>query len=181
MIVASRYAKSLLDLAVEQNQSDKVYQDILLIKHYYEASRELVLFLKSPIIKTDKKTEVLNNVFGKQLSATGMAFLTLVTKKKREGILPEICTSFIDAYNIHNGITSATIITAVKLDASSRKKVMDVLNSDAAGKTVLNEKTDAELIGGFILRVGDKQVDTSVARQLKNLKKNFNTNTLSIN
>ena len=109
------------------------------------------------------------------------AYLELIARKKRATVLMEIISAFIDQYKKHNNITTATIISAVKLDDASRKKALSIVKADSNGEVELIEKVDAELIGGFVIRVGDRQVDTSVARQLLNLKKNFNTKSVSIN
>ncbi len=181
MIVASRYSKSLLDLAVEKKQLDKVFSDISVIKTICDTAHDFQIFLKSPIIKTDKKVDVLKEIFNGKLNEITFGFILLLTKKKRENILPEVCSAFIEDYNHYKNITSATITTAVKLDDASRKKALDIVKGVSSGEVVLNEKVNPELIGGFVLRVGDKQLDNSVSRQLQNLKKNFNTKTVSIN
>ncbi|MBL7918302.1 MAG: ATP synthase F1 subunit delta [Bacteroidia bacterium] len=181
MIVASRYSKSLIDLAVEKKQLDAVYNDVVVIKQACDTANDFQTFLKSPIIKTDKKVEILKAIFSSKLNELTFAFIMLLAKKKRENILLEVCNAFIEDYNKFKNITSATIITAVKLDDASRKKALEIVKGVSSGEVVLNEKVNPELIGGFVLRVGDKQVDNSVSRQLQNLKKNFNTKTVSIN
>jgi F-type H+-transporting ATPase subunit delta len=181
MIVASRYAKALLDLAVEQKQLDAVYGDMQLIKHACEGSRELQLFLKSPVVKPAKKIETLKALFFSHVSKLTAGYLTLVVNKKRTALLQEIAGSFVAQYKEHNNITTALITSAVKLDDSLRKKALSIVKGISKGEVELVEKVNPELIGGFILKVGDRQVDNSVSRQLNDLKKNFNTKSVSIN
>lgn len=181
MIVASRYAKSLLDLAIEKNMVDKVYDDMQFIKKTCESSHELLVFLKSPVIKMDKKIDVFKALFFSHTSELTNTYLELIARKKRATILPEIADAFVSQFKKHKNITTATITSAVKLDESSRKRALEIVKSNASGEVELVEKINPELIGGFVLRVGDKQVDNSVARQLQNLKKNFNTKSVSIN
>jgi F-type H+-transporting ATPase subunit delta len=181
MIVASRYAKSLVDLAVEQKQLDAVYKDMTLIKQSIHESRELQLFLKSPVVKPVKKVEVLKALFFSHVSKLTGGYLVLVVNKKRASILEEIAESFIEQYREHNNITTAVITSAVKLDDTVRKKALSIVKGISKGEVELVEKVNPELIGGFILRVGDKQVDNSVSRQLNDLKKNFNTKSVSLN
>ncbi len=181
MIVASRYSKSLLELAVEKNLLEKVYEDAKLILSACRESRDLLMLIKSPVIKADKKVQVITSVFGKSLNELSLNFILLLVNKKRENILPEICTSFIEAYRAHKKITSATITTAVKLDEQTRKKALEMVKKVTTGEIVLEEKVNPELIGGFILRVGDRQIDSSVSSQLQKLKKNFNTKTVTLN
>jgi F-type H+-transporting ATPase subunit delta len=181
MIVASRYAKALVDLAVEQKQLDAVYKDMALIKQSIHASRELQLFLKSPVVKPTKKVEVLKAIFFSHINKLTNGYLVLVVNKKRSSILEEIADSFIEQYREHNHITTAVITSAVKLDDAVRKKALSIVKEISNGEVELVEKVNPELIGGFILRVGDKQVDSSVSRQLNDLKKNFNTKSVSLN
>ncbi len=181
MIVASRYAKSLLDLAIEKNQLEQVYNDMIFIKNTCASSHDLQVFLKSPVVKMDKKIDVFQALFFANTSKLTNSYLELVARKKRATILPEIADSFVEQYRKHKNITTAVITSAVKLDESSRAKALSIVKANVTGEVELVEKINPELIGGFVLRVGDKQVDNSVSRQLQNLKKNFNTKSVSIN
>lgn len=181
MIAASRYAKSLLDLAVEQKQLDAVYKDILLIRNTLESSHELKVFLKSPVVRVDKKLDVLKALFEKLVSQLTVKYLELVVNKMRSNILFEISIEFVNQYREFNGIATAVITSAVKLDDASRKKALEIVKAYTKGEVELTEKVNPSLIGGFVLSVGDKQIDSSVSRQLLNLKKNFNTKSVSIN
>lgn len=171
MIVASRYAKSLLDLAVEKGQLDAVYADMLQVSDVAGGSREFITFLNSPVINTDKKIAVLKSIFEGKLNALTLGFLTLVAGKRRESIIPEMASSFIDQYRAHKNILTAVVTSAQGLDAATRQKALDLVKTQLNGEIELVEKTDPKLIGGFILKIGDKQIDRSVSRQLSNLKK----------
>jgi F-type H+-transporting ATPase subunit delta len=179
MIVASRYAKSLLDLAVEKGQLDAVYADMLQVREVAGGSREFITFLNSPVIKTDKKIAVLKSIFEGKVNALTLAFLTIVANKRRESVIPEMAASFIDQYKAHKNILTAVVTSAQGLDAATRQKALDLVKAQMNGEIELVEKTDANLIGGFILKIGDKQVDRSVARQLSNLKKELTNKALN--
>ncbi|MGE0568341.1 MAG: ATP synthase F1 subunit delta [Bacteroidia bacterium] len=181
MIVASRYAKSILGLAIEKNQLEDVYKDMLHIKNTCDASRDLVVFMKSPVITLDKKEKAFETIFSKSVSKLTMAYLRLLANKKRAGILAEVSDAFVVLYNKHKNITKATITTAVKLDKKIKEQALNIIQAKYSGSIELEEKVNPEIIGGFIIRVDDEQVDNSVARQLMDLKKNFNTQSLSIN
>jgi F-type H+-transporting ATPase subunit delta len=179
MIVASRYAKSLLDLAVEKGQLEAVYNDMLQVKEVAANSREFIVFLNSPIIKTDKKIAVLKSIFDGKLNAITSGFLTIVASKRRENVIPEMASAFIDQYREHKNILTAVVTSAAGLDAATRQKALDLVKTQLNGEIELVEKTDANLIGGFILKIGDKQIDRSVSRQLSNLKKELTNKTLN--
>lgn len=179
MIVASRYAKSLLDLAVEKGQLDAVYADMLQVREVTGGSREFITFLNSPVIKTDKKIAILKSIFEGKLNALTLGFLTIVATKRRESVIPEMAASFIDQYKTHKNILTAVVTSAQGLDAATRQKALDLVKTQLNGEIELVEKTDSNLIGGFILKIGDKQVDRSVSRQLSNLKKELTNKALN--
>lgn len=179
MIVASRYAKALLDLAIEKGQLEAVYNDMIQLKDVCENSREFVTFLNSPIIKSDKKNAVIKAVFDGKLSAITLGFLMIVASKRRESVIPEMANEFIEQYREHKNILTAVITSAKGLDAATKKQALDLVKAQLNGEVELVEKVDASIIGGFVLRVGDKQLDKSVSRQLSNLKKELTNKALN--
>lgn len=176
MIVASRYAKSLIDLAVDTKQLEEVRNDMKLISQVCKENHEFVLLLESPVIKTDKKMAIFKKVFEGKISNTTLAFLNVIATKRREGYIDNIAYDFETQYKAFKNITSAVITTAVPLDAATKAKVMELVKSKAKGEVDLVEKIDKSLIGGFILTVDDKQVDSSIKRKLNDLRKNFSGN-----
>ncbi len=176
MIVASRYAKSLIDLAVETKQLEEVRNDMRLIKQVCKENKEFVVLLESPVVKTDKKMAIFKEIFHGKISVTTQAFLDIVAKKRREGYIDDIAYSFDEQYKAYKNITSAVITTAVKLDDASKTQILNIVKETYKGEIELVEKTDKSLIGGFVLTVNDKQVDTSIKRKLNDLKKNFSGN-----
>lgn len=179
MIVASRYAKSLLDLSVEKGQLEAVYADMIQVKAVCENSREFITFLKSPIIKSDKKITTLKAVFEGNFNAITSGFLTIVASKRRESVIPQMAESFIEQYRSHKNIVTAVVTSANGLDAATKQKALDLVKAQLNGEVELVEKVDANIIGGFILKVGDKQIDRSVSRQLLNLKKELTNKALN--
>jgi F-type H+-transporting ATPase subunit delta len=176
MIVASRYAKSLIDLATATKQLDEVHKDMMLIHQVCSENHEFVLLLESPIIKTDKKMAIFKKVFEGKISNTTLAFLNIIATKRREGYIDDIARSFDDQFKAYKGITKAIITTATPLDEATKAKIMDLVKKSAKGEVELIEKTDKSLIGGFVLTVNDQQVDTSIKRKLNDLRKDFSGN-----
>lgn len=179
MIVATRYAKSLLDLAVEKGQLEAAYTDMLQVKSVCDSSKEFINFLNSPIIKADKKTATIKAVFEGKLSAITSGFLSIVAAKRRESVIPAMAASFIEQYREHKNILTAVVTSANGLDAATKQKALDLVKSQLSGEVELVEKVDANIIGGFILKIGDKQLDKSVARQLSNMKKELTNKALN--
>lgn len=176
MIVASRYAKSLIDLAIETKQLEEVRKDMLLVKQVCDSNSDFVTLLQSPVVKTDKKIAIFNGVFGKNISKTTTAFLNLLAAKRRENYLSGIASSFDEQYKLYKNITTVKVSSAVALDAKLKKDILDLVKKNATGEIELIEKVDPSLIGGFVLTINDKQVDQSVKRKLNDLSKNFTGN-----
>jgi F-type H+-transporting ATPase subunit delta len=176
MIVANRYARSLMELATETGKLDKVREDIKSLIRVIEENRELRLFLKSPVIKADKKEKVFAQLFESKFSPLTFGFLKLLARKGREGILYEIAKAFDEQYKKSKNIFTAVVISADGLDKATRSKMQELVEQQTNGEVELIEKVDPSAIGGFILRIGDKQIDRTVARQLSNLKKELINN-----
>lgn len=181
MIVATRYAKSLLELAIEKGQLEKVYADMLYVQNVCHSSKDFVNMLNSPIIHTDKKLAVLKSIFSNNISDITLGFFNVLTAKRRENYMGDIAKSFVAQYKEYKHITTAVITSATGIDASAREKILGLVKEHAKGEVELVEKVDKDLIGGFVLRIGDKQVDASISRKLNELRKSFSENPHTIN
>lgn len=174
---ASRYVKSLLSLAVEKGVLEEVHKDMQMFSEIATSNRDFALMLKNPIIRHDKKRDILEAVFKGKVNPLTMAILDILTRKNREPILPAIAKEFHNAYNVYKGIEAASITTAVPLDAELRAEIISLVKKIGAKDTVeLVEKVDSEMIGGFVLNVKDKQVDASIKNKLKAMKLQFQQN-----
>jgi F-type H+-transporting ATPase subunit delta len=174
---ASRYVKSLLSLAVEQKAVEQVHQDMLLFSKVVNENSGFRLMLLNPIIRHDKKRDILEKVFKGKVHNLTFAIFEILTRKNREPLLASIAKEFHEAYNEYKGIGKATITTATPLDAKLRGEFEALVRKYSDKKEVeLIEKVDKEMIGGFVLNVGDRQVDASIANKLKALKVEFSQN-----
>lgn len=172
--LASRYAKSLLDLSVEQNVVDTTLQDIKLLDSVCNQSRDFANMLRSPIIKADKKSAIIDAVVGSKLHPLTQAFVKLLVSKGRESNMPEIATAFIGQYKQMKNIKTATLTTAVPVSDSLKEAIRGkVLNAMPGMQIELKEQVNADLIGGFVLQVEDKLVDASIRRDLNDVKAQF--------
>ena len=171
--VASRYARSLLNLAVETKVEDATKEDILNIANTCQQNRDLVLLLKNPIIKYDKKLVILKRLFENKKNPLINKFLELVARKNRANLLPDIAEVWLDFYNDYKKIIKAQVTSAVSLSESEKKHIVAYVTNRTGKKVELNESVDAELIGGFLLRIKDEQIDNSISGQLNSLKRKF--------
>lgn len=172
-IVASRYAKSLIELAKEQNVLEAVYQDMLLFKDTADKNRGLMLALKSPVVRHEKKLNILKALFETRVNPVSYAIFTIITKKNREAILDEIANEFVKAYNLFQGIQRATVATTTPLTDELRKQFTDIVTSATSRTVQLAEKIDPSLIGGYVLTIDDRQIDASLRSRLNELKLQF--------
>jgi F-type H+-transporting ATPase subunit delta len=120
--VASRYAKSLMDLAMENNMLDAVYNDIRSFLDITQKSREMENVFNSPIIKFDTKLNIIRQVFGGRVNPLTLSFFEIVVKKHRESVLIPIAEEFVNQYNAHKGISKATVTTAIPMDEAPEKR-----------------------------------------------------------
>ncbi len=175
--VASRYAKSVLDLAVEKGQLEQVYSDMLYLQQLTKASREFVALLRSPVVKADVKVKAINAVTTGKISDMTASFLQLMTSKAREAVLPEIITSFIQQYKDEKGIKTVKLTTAVPVSEDLKQQIIaQVKKTGGYDNLELEEAIDPKIIGGFVLQAGDQLIDASVAYDLKNISRQFENN-----
>ena len=174
--LSSRYAKSLLSLVVEQNKLEDTLSDMKRIVSVCSENKDLSLLLKSPIVKTDKKMSILSEIFSKSVSDVTMSFIYIITSKKREMYLEGIAESFISLYKVHNNIETVTLTTAVPIDENTKSEILSYIKKHGKTDVELTETIDEDILGGMILKMGDKQLDASVIRDIKELKKTFNKN-----
>ena len=174
--VARRYAKSLLILASEKNLSEKVFSDMQLINSTCNQSHDLSLLLKSPIVSGDKKDAVIKGVFSGKIDQVTLSFMDLMIKKGREAHLIGISQEYINLYKDMMGVRVAYVTTATTLDAAGREQILSIVKQMKGDKVELVETVNKNIIGGFVLRIGDEQFDASVIKKLRQLRNEFDDN-----
>ncbi|MEO8949600.1 MAG: ATP synthase F1 subunit delta [Mucilaginibacter sp.] len=175
LTVASRYAKSLIDLSQEQNTLEEINNDMNFFLHTLKANPQLKAVLANPIISHTKKLHILEDIFSSRVNKLSISFFKLMVNKGRGEVLYTTAQEFNSQYNIIKHITKATVVSAAPLSEANKKTLLDEVKAAVGGVVILDAKTDPSLIGGFVLTVGDRQVDTSIAAGLKKLKKDFAT------
>lgn len=167
--VASRYAKSLLEIAIEQNKIDSILGDMNFILEANKETRDFANLISSPIVGPEKKIQIFELIF-EQFEEVSMSFVKLITNNRRESHLLAIAQSFSDQVKEFKGIVPITITSAIALDSSTREKIVAKVQESVKGQLEIEEKIDESLIGGFVVRMGDMQIDASVSSQFNNLK-----------
>ena len=173
---AVRYAKAILDLAVENKATEQVEKDFRSIVSTIADSTDLQEMLGSPVLKGEIKKKALAEIFKGSNSITEGLISTLLDNK-RITILNKVAEKFIILNEARKGQGVAQVTTAVPLSAELEKKILSKVVQLTGNESTIENKVDESIIGGFILRVGDLQYDASIANKLSNLKREF-TNSL---
>lgn len=174
--IASRYSQSLLDLAVEKKQLEDIKADMELFSKVCKENRDFVLMLNNPILESLRKAAIIKEIFKGKVQEMTSLFFDLVSRKNRESVLPEMAKVFLQLYNEHKGIITAEVSTTFKLDDSLRSEVIKIVKEISGKEVELNEKVNEALIGGFLIRVGDKQIDETIQSKLNDLRRELTQN-----
>jgi len=178
--VAGRYAKALVELAIEQNQLEEVYEDTSRILNFCRVSREFVLFLKSPIINPSQKNKTITLITegrGKSKNQLAITFIKLLVNKGRESLLPEILQAVEEEYYRIKQIFKIKLTTAVPVSEEVKNEIIEKIKSKTRLVNIMIDHViDESIIGGFKLELRDLLVDGSVRKDLKDIKKQFLNN-----
>jgi F-type H+-transporting ATPase subunit delta len=175
--LAGRYAKSILDLSIERNELESTYNDMRFLDSVCKSSKDFVSLLKSPVIPSDKKEKILDAITSGKVSTLLATFNKLLIQKNREAFLPEIITAFIQQYKDYKNIHIVTLTTATPVSDALKQNIVDKMKSTTAMQNIeLHTEIKEDIIGGFILEVGDQLVDASIAYELNNIKMQFQNN-----
>ena len=167
---AIRYAKAILDLAISKGVAELVHADMKLIASTIKTNLELSTFIANPTTKVEVKEKALLEIFAGVNNVTQGLFHLLFENKRFE-ILEAIATEYSALSDVMNGIEIAKVTTAIPMDADLETKVKAKIASLSDKKITIENIVDESIIGGFILRIGDKQYNASVANRLQVLKR----------
>jgi F-type H+-transporting ATPase subunit delta len=174
--LANRYAKALFELALEEKKLDQIGADMALISETIDENKELENMLKSPVIKLEKKEKVMRQVFGKKTNPISLRFMLLVAKKSREEHLAYFAKEFTKIFKDYQGLIDAWLTTSYQIEEEIRTSILALLKDISGKKIILHENVNAELLGGFVAKVGDYQYDTSIRTAMRKLKEDFSKN-----
>jgi F-type H+-transporting ATPase subunit delta len=174
--VARPYAKSLLELAHEKGRLDEVKKDMALFLQICEENTTFVHVMKNPIIPHDKKKNILDTLLKGRVSDLTMSMFHILTRKNREAFLYDIAKAFTEQYNVFSGIEIAEITTTFPLSDDQKNSFRKMVAQQDGKKVNLKETIDEDILGGYILKVGDRQIDESIKTKLQRLKSEFKEN-----
>jgi len=168
--ISVRYAKALFELANENDEIETIRQDVEIIESTVKL-QDFNLLIENPVVRTSQKQKIFNELFKDAVSKNCLDFIKLIVKNKREKYLAAIVRNFLELYRNKQGIKKAVITSAVEIDRQTLEKVKTLLQSELKAKIEFKHEIKKEIIGGFILKVDDKQIDSSLATMLSSLKR----------
>ena len=168
--VTKRYAKALFEAAQESKQIDQIEKDLILVKEIIEKSKDFSIFLISPVIQSAEKRKIFAQLFGQKLQKLSLEFLNLLLDKGREKMLPTIIWNFLRLIDDSRGILRGQLFTAHNFSEKQVQSLKKQLDRITGKNVMLAEQVDPSLIGGFVVRLDDTVIDTSIKNQLVKMR-----------
>ena len=173
-IVAKVYGDALFDLAVENNELDLIAEEIQVLKDTLAENAELLQFLNHPKISNEDKISSIEEIFKGKFSDTTVGFLVIVVTKGRYNELPAIINYFLEAVREYRKIGKASVTSASELTVEQKQKIeKKLLDSTEYVEFIMDYKIDPSIIGGLIIRIGDRVVDSSIKTKIEMMKKDL--------
>ena len=170
-IISIRYAKALMASGSENNCLDALKSDMDLISATIGENPMFRQLLENPVVKPPQKRRVMAELLAKHVHSLTLNFVNLIIHNRREMMLADISRDFIDMYEKTKGIVRARVVSASGMDDLTRQQLQSQLNELFKADVQMTDETNAELLGGFVLRVGDSQYDASLSSALKRMRK----------
>jgi len=171
--ISKRYAIALFEFANEQKKVEEVKNDMDYVYQLCQNAPDFVKLLKSPVIKVNKKIEIIKAVFEGKLSVLSMRYLEIIAKSRRETFIPAIAEQYIASYNESIGLEIVDFESAYEMEKQLKDKIIKVLSEQTGKQIQLNEKVNEDLIGGFVINMNNRQYDASIRARLTKLKAEF--------
>ena len=169
--ISVRYSRALLSLAKEKKNQDVVKSDIQMIGQLFEAYPTFNQLLQSPVVSKEEKRKLFENVFSKSIDKMTYSFLILLLTNNREAYLKDIVRNFLEAYRRETGFKTAKMVSAIEIDPSTMEQFKILIRKYFSTEVDLECEVNPDLLGGFVLQIGDRQIDASVSAKLKKLKR----------
>lgn len=169
--IGVRYAKALLQVAIEQKLMEEVRKDMHFLDTLAVSVAEFMQILESPVIKPSEKQSIMKAAVSSQISQLSLQFINMLITHRRENRLRDIIRNFDDQYRAYKGIITASITTTVALDNKVNQQISELLKKKYNKQVELKPKIEPAIIGGFVLQVEDLQLDSSIQTQLRKVRR----------
>ena len=171
-LVSKVYGDALLEAALEHGELDSLYEEAAALVEIWKENPELSALLENPKVSKEEKQETLDRIFADRISRDMHGFLTTVVEKGRHREIPSILEYFISLVKEQKKIGMADIASAVALSDAQKDQIKEkLLATTQYAEFEINYTVDPSLIGGLVIRIGDRVVDSSIKTQLRELSK----------
>lgn len=172
-LIASRYGQAFFSVALEGNKVTLIKDQVLAVKEALEKDDTLITFLDQPKVKLEDKIATVEKIFKEQIDKDFMGLLVLVIKKARQNFLLDILQVFLEACKAHEKLVVADVTSATELNDEQKAQLIKKLESSLSEKVELNITIDESLLAGFVIRVGDKVMDSSIKGKIDRMTKDL--------
>lgn len=169
-LVVKPYAKALFDAGLELNKLKEFSQDMRFVENIFKSEDQLIQILGHPHINKIEKKELIKTIFGNNISGQSINFLYILIDKRREKGLFQIIDEFDDLYDDYSGILRVIAVTAIPMEDKSIAKLTEVLKIKTNKKIILTNEVDASILGGVLLKLENKFIDSTILSQLKSME-----------
>ena len=173
LVLPSKYAEALFSLAKDAGKLAEIKNELLSVKKVFDGNERLKDIVYHPGINKEEKKQILTKVFGAGLSKIVMNFLMLLVDKKRERLIPQICSMFAEKADAEAGIRKITVETAFPLDAAEKEKLKERLEKAMKAKLVMDTRVNEGMLGGIIIKERMRLIDASVVQFLRSMKEDL--------
>lgn len=171
--LADKYALAIFEIAEEQNSMQVMYEQLLVVQNMLRNNQELDSFVNNPLVPKVSKKEVAQKVFAEGIDVMLLNFILVLLEKDRMSLFAAICKAYKKFMNEKDNIVDVKVTTARELTPRQEAEVNEKMTKMLNKKVVLSKHLDEKIIGGIVIQVGDKLIDGSVVRQLKNIKRSL--------
>lgn len=169
-LIGSRYASSLFEAGLELDKIENFYEELNFINNIFNSEAKLFQIFTHPRISKDEKKSLIDEIFKGRISKEISNFLFIIIDKRREKNLFEIIEEYKIIYNEYKEIIDVVAVTAVPMEEKSKRKLEVVLQNKLNKKVQLSNEIDKSIIGGVLLKLGDKIIDSTLISQLKDME-----------
>lgn len=170
-----RYAKALYQLALERKLIDKIREDMKLLTDTCDALPEFLDIVQSPVITDGRKKKLVSDVFKSVFNPLSIEFINLVLDNNRGNQLQHMARRFLAQYKEAHNIIELSLTAPVKLDEKVKEQMIELVRQHKDQKIEMIETVDKDMLGGFILKIDDRQMDASISTQLSRIKRELVT------
>lgn len=179
-LICTTYGDALFELAVEENKVDTLYEEAAAVLQSFNENKELIDFLNHPKVDIEKKKQTISDIYGQFMSKDMVSFLSIIVEKGRYNSIVSIMEYFLERVKEYKKIGVAYVTSARELSKDQKEAIgAKLLATTKYVEFEMHYRVDESLIGGLVIRIGDRVVDSSIKTKLFELKRNLSKIQLS--